>query len=111
MKLIDLLNMIARGEKTPDKIIYKGYLYTHNGVDSNANYYCSELGEIIERRINLSNLATDKIEEVEDEKLTKLHHCCMTTNNEEIKVLIQNYNDLVDHYNQIIDYLRESESE
>ena len=111
MRLIYLLNKIANGEETPDKIMYKGYLYTHNGVDSNGNYYCSELGEIIERRINLCNLATDEVEVVEDKKLKKLHHCCMSTNNEEIKVLIQNYNDLIDHYNQIIDYLREKEDE
>lgn len=117
MKLIDLLNMIARGEETPDKIMYKGHLYTHNGMSGNGNYYCDELSDIIENQIDLNDLTIDEVEIVGEkkipEKLEEYISCgwygtCKDLPKEE---LFKSFKKIGEKINEIIDYLREKEDE
>ena len=110
MKIIDLFNKIANGE-VPKKIKYKNHIYDYyNGdyiefIDGNYDSNWLLANEIID----LCNLC-DEVEILDDEDEEKelpkkLYHCCMESENEEIKFLIQNICDLADKYNDLIDYL------
>ena len=106
IKVIDLLNMISKGEEVPNFIIGEVEYYM------GANGYLREcMGDDAQWYIDKSWLNTEaRILEEPKGIPKKLYHCCMETDNEETKFLIKNMNDLVDRYNELLDYL-ESEGE
>lgn len=111
MKIIDLLNKIANGEEVPKKVRYNDEIYdteTSNNFSLMIYETTGKMSDDGEVRLFLNdeiNIIEDKLEE-EKKIPEKLFHCCMETDNEEIKFLIQNINDLSDKYNQLIDYLK-----
>lgn len=109
MKIIDLLNKIANGEEVPKKIKCGEYYFDfRNGRYYNSEYSSEHIEEVLGSYFRLDGMLNDTVEILEEEKKIpeKLFHCCMGTDNEEIKFLIQNINDLSDKYNQLIDYLK-----
>lgn len=109
MKVIDLLNKIAKGEKVPQKVLYDENEYSYVGRN---RFFAKYIREPFDARVPYY-LFTDvwsvyeEVEPIEEPKgiPKKLYHCCMETDNEETKFLIKNMNDLVDRYNEILDYL------
>lgn len=63
MKIIDLLNLIAKGEEVPEKIKFKGEEYMFYGI----NYTTPSEHKALHRRIELNNL-NDELEIIEKEK-------------------------------------------
>ena len=114
MRIIDLLNKIANGEKVPKKISFccRNFEYQENindycCIDKNNKEledYC--LGVSICKWI-FPNILNYEVEILEEEKKIpeKLHHCYTGTENEDIKFLIKNINYFVDRYNELLDYL------
>ena len=66
MRIIDLLNKIAKGEEVPKKIKYNEDIYIH--VD-NYCYFCEETNKILSQNIyaEFSRL-NDEVEIIEEEK-------------------------------------------
>ena len=96
MKIIDLLNKIANGEEVPKKI----YCFDRNFYLKGNTYF----GDIftLMHYIQEEDL-NDTVEILEEEnKIEKLYHCCMESDNEEINFLIKNINDLSDKFNEVI---------
>lgn len=112
MKVIDLLNKIANGEKIK-KIKYKNHIYEYYNGDFkedvgeyNTNWlFASEI-------IDLKNL-NDEIEIIEENKesnkIKKLWHCHkeIDEDNETLQFCVKNINILVDKVNEIIDKLED----
>ena len=69
IKIIDLLNKIANGEKTPEKIKYQNKIFTHNGFGNN-NYWCEGKNEVFEECFILEDL-NNEVEIIEEEKEIK----------------------------------------
>lgn len=108
IKIIDLLNKIANGEKTPEKIKYQNKIFTHNGFGNN-NYWCEEKNVIFEESFILEDL-NNEIEIIEEkkeiEKCDVLKHCVDFTKNENVLldnqfVLQKKIDDLIDVVNEL----------
>ena len=94
IKIIDLLNKIANGEKVPEKIKYdtKEMLYDHNKQDY-LGYYSNNNGEwlfqyLFDRCKNTEHFINDFVEIIENnDKLEKIkldeEHCRLYKNDEE----------------------------
>ena len=113
LKVIDLLNMISRGEEVPNKIKYCRTIFYY---DDNSRDYISVSNEFNSGGISICKYIfggdlNDEVEILEEEKKIpeRLFNCCMHTDNEEIKFLIQNINDFADKWNELIDYLESKE--
>ena len=63
MKIIDLLNKIAKGEEVPEKIKYDAYLLRWTG----SQYYCDEFDFFLKRLI-CTDALNDEVEIIEEEK-------------------------------------------
>lgn len=66
MKVIDLLNKIAKGEEVPKKIKYENEVYVsdHEGMD----FYELEVGYgLLLEKINDTNLLNDEVEIIEED--------------------------------------------
>ena len=72
MKIIDLLNKIARGEEPPEKIKYsEKRIYEYEGLSN--NYYCKEFDDYLLDDCDLCIL-NDEVEIIEeDKKIEKLN--------------------------------------
>lgn len=66
IKIIDLLNKIAKGEKTPEKIKYQNKIFTHNGFGNN-NYWCEGKNEVFEECFILEDL-NNEVEIIDSEE-------------------------------------------
>lgn len=107
MKIIDLLNKMAKGEEVPKKIKYDDDIYIH--VD-NYCYYCQETNEILSQNIyaEFSRL-NDEVEIIEEEKeIEKLSFCDFAitinenaSNND--RILMDKINELIDVMNDMRD--------
>ncbi len=67
MKIIDLLNKIAKGEEVPKEIMFDTDRYYLN----NNNHYVRECGDFIQRldiEYNLVGCLNDEVEIIEEEK-------------------------------------------
>lgn len=88
--------------KIPYNELYEAYL-----IASQERYKYKEVLDKIKEELNYE---VHKIEEPQEHKIPeKIYHCCMETNDEKIKFLIQNINDMSDKINEILDYLEEIE--
>ena len=119
IKIIDLLNKIANGEEVPKKLIYDGVEFVYGaftnygdfleGLDGKSyngeksGYWNDEQGGWFEFYIDFESLNETVEIPKEENKIEKLYHCCMESDNEEIKFLIKNINDLSDKFNELID--------
>jgi len=66
IKIIDLLNMISKGEEVPKKIKYENDIYIQ--VD-NYCYFCEETNEILSQNIYAEfNRLNDEVEIIEEDK-------------------------------------------
>lgn len=109
MKIIDLLNKIANGEEVPKKIAIQNKVLVYN-EDEILNlqdcYYMNDEDATWKIWAYELNDEVEILDENEEKELPeKLHHCYMESENEEIKFIIQNINDLADKYNDLLDYL------
>ena len=126
IKVIDLLNMISKGEEVPKKIKYQNYIYEYQhrrDTESSFNYMCNENGEYLSRRYFIDNILNDEVEIIEEnakepqehkipEKLTKttLYGVPILNKKELSNITLTNKRDIVyikDKINEIIDYLEE----
>ena len=103
MKVIDLLNKIAKGEEVPKKIKYEKDTYIH--ID-NYCYYCEDTNLILSDRIfaEYSKL-NDEVEVIEeDKKIEKLEgiyavdHKWQCENN---NIFVKKINELIDKINNL----------
>lgn len=119
IKIIDLLNMISKGEEVPQKIKVGNKIYNYEtfNIGKGDNYFTAEWEKVKGYRINYDGIyyyleirdynLNDEVEIIEeDKKIDHIYHCCMEPSSEETKFLIQNINDLADKINEIIDYLK-----
>lgn len=100
IKVIDLLNMISKGEEVPKKIRFENYFYIWRNVEK--NYYCKQINHSLESIIgdylfNNLNLELEIIEE--DKKIEKIHENYYGHGNEYL------YKMLEDKINEIIDII------
>lgn len=103
--VIQLLNKIANGEELPNKIKYEGTIYER--YEYNNKYYengdRSRQKDILSEHLANESFYNSGIEIIEEDKeIEEIHHCCMETDNQEIKFCVQNINDLADKINEII---------
>jgi len=69
IKVIDLLNMISKGEEVPKEIIYNGYNYFYH--TDRKNYYRSVVGSnwiALTTDFSICNILNDEVEILEEEK-------------------------------------------
>lgn len=100
MKLIELFVKIAKGENTPEKIKFKGFLYTHNGTSRNSYYYCEETDKLLEDSFIFEELNYNVyiIEDTpkEDKKITRIERKAKNIDNHYLKDKI---NEIIDKIN------------
>ena len=65
MKVIDLLNMLSKGEKVPEKIHYNGETFAFTGYNSTSKNYINELEDLFE--ILDGSMLNDTVEILEEE--------------------------------------------
>jgi transcription antitermination factor NusA-like protein len=115
MKIIDLLNKIAKGEEVPKKIKYRNDIYI---LIDNYCYYCDEtnlnLSDGLYAEQSRLNDEVEIIEELEEKKIPEKLDLYEETQN----IIRENNYKLVYHdihkcivsleckYNQLIDYLK-----
>ena len=72
MKIIDLLNKIANGEKVPKKLNYMGETYLKTQYDDTQNvmidYLSGESENAFFDTYNISSIINDEVEIIEEEK-------------------------------------------
>lgn len=66
IKIIDLLNMLAKDEVMPERIIYYGNIYKYNANDN--FYYDSDGYSLYRQFCEFGDCLNDKVEIVEDDK-------------------------------------------
>ena len=114
IRVIDLLNKIANGEKVPEKIEYRNKIFIYD--KDNQCYIVENYNEYDDLHMSLSNhKGTDLNYEVEiieeDKKIEKidLSEWAEITYNEDWKLLAYDFNRnsnlFVDKINEIIDYI------
>lgn len=102
MKIIDLLNMISKGEEVPEKIKYDNKLYTFD--DKKDNYYKDETTSINWDYVALHCL-NEKVEILEEEKkipennFNYIYSC-------EDEHIMANFENIKTTLKDIIDYLK-----
>lgn len=108
MKVIDLLNKIANGEEVPKKVKYDEKVWAYDEGTQDYIYEQTPLytNFLLQKLIGgceaTKELLFYEIEIIEEYKeIEKLYHCYMENDNQEIKFLIQNINDLSDKINEI----------
>ena len=118
MKVIDLLNKIAKGEEVPKKIKYDGDIYF---LESDAIYEFFTYktidydkfntdGKRIGKALFLDNCYMHLYDEVEilneakEDKIQKIYHFKTSLIENEVEILItKNLNQMVDKFNELID--------
>lgn len=107
--MYELLGLVKDG-KAPKKIKIVTNNYNKEFYfDGDVYMYKDEYQEYaMTDDISIEMSLNDEVEILEEEKEIpkKIFHCCMETDKEEIKFLIQDINDLADKFNQLIDYLK-----
>jgi hypothetical protein len=120
MKVIDLLNKIANGEKMPKKIIFRGYEYWYEeNMEDYKNAQTEYSDYIIGSKFHHTNWLNDEIEIIEeDKKIEKLdirqekniknnwkwviygeeHKYCISTPQ---KIIGDKINELIDEVNKL----------
>ena len=100
IRVIDLLNKIAKGEEVPKEIRYKGEKYIFYGV----NYTTPSEHIALHRRIELNKLndEVEIIEEKEIEKL-KLNDSDVWTGKSDGELIVEKINELIDVINDMRD--------
>lgn len=96
MKLIDLLNKLANGEKTPRQVAYYGVTYTYDGTC----YVSDECELLIDHIEDLTRCLNKEVEIIEeDNKIEKLD-CVKRTKQGYQEV---DFNKFQDKINELID--------
>ena len=97
MKIIDLLNKIAKGEEVPKKIKYNDDIYIH--VD-NYCYFCEETNEILSQNIyaEFSRL-NDEVEIIEEPKKTEKLPIKIIEDREHFEIK-EKINEIIDYINK-----------
>lgn len=74
MKVIDLLNKIAKGEEVPDKIKYKGTTYEKDN-DGDIDFYIGENfnGTLFLEELDNTNELNDEIEIIEEKEIEEIN--------------------------------------
>lgn len=113
MKIIDLLNKIAKGEK-PKKIKYYDDVYEFDCYEGEWGYvnkeYCRYKWFANEIDCDLQEQLNDEVEIIEDKKIEKLEYYdnsimwCMNG-----KEITDNEKDIIDKINEIIDYINKGD--
>ena len=112
MKIIDLLNKIAKGEEVPEKIKYNKKIYTRfRNTGGNTLYYYQVYGEFdfLLQNIELVSELNDEVEIIEEEKeIEKLSFCDFAitinenaSNND--RILMDKINEIIDKLNDMRD--------
>ena len=107
IKMIDLLNRIAKGEKIPKKIKYRDYVweYTSTILGKGYQYYseCYQEWKTLQNQVYLEECLNDEVEIIEEPK--KIEHCkgyeyfdCM---DEIIEHLREKIDTLIDEVNKM----------
>ena len=108
IKIIDLINMISKGEEVPKKIKYNGEEFQFTGYDRASKNYINELEDLFE--VLDGSMLNDKVEILDEEKkipekITMRAGLVGDINNK-IENLDINIMAVEDKLNQLIDYLK-----
>lgn len=119
MKVIDLLNKIAKGEDIPKKISYMGEVYLKTQFDDTQNFMIDYLSEENEKAFfdmyNISAIINEKVEIIEEEKKIPEKLEILNANEHSKEVYYEDYSKeeisldietLQNWVNKIIDYLK-----
>lgn len=103
MKVIHLLNKIAKGEEVPNKIKYVDYVFEWTGL----NYYCNQFDVFLEKRICIEDLnyPVEILEEVEDKEYEDIKELTCDEYDSEKKTI----NQLIRNQKKIIEKLKGDE--
>ena len=99
MKIIDLLNKIAKGEEVPEKIKFKGEEYMFYGI----NYTTPSEHKALHRRIELNNLNDEVIVIEEEKEIEKIKELPIKLFHNKQKILANKLNELIDVINDMRD--------
>ena len=105
IKVIDLLNIISKGEEIPEKIKYKGYEFEYNQGEE--DYFNRKMGYGMLDDLNLFSELNKEVEilnEAKEDKIQKIYHCETSLTQNEVEIFItENLNQMVDKINELID--------
>ena len=107
IKIIDLLNKIAKGEKVPEKNIYNGNTYYNVGNEKQAYYENSELEDsMLMFAIYSESHLNDEVEIIEeDKKIEKLEEYSLDKDGK-YEITPTLYEQILKNkINEIIDYI------
>ena len=113
IKIIDLLNMIAKGEEVPKKIWLRRIWRVPMTYSEEAkDYYCTNNPNGIfedyfksynKEDFNL-NEEVEILDEAKEDKIQKIYHCETSLIKNEVEIFItENLNQMVDKINELID--------
>lgn len=75
MKVIELLNKIAKGEEVPKKFTYGGYLWEYDIKNKMWFYYFGEgKNHRFDRLFYLNMLLNDEVEVIEEKRIDSIEH-------------------------------------
>ena len=75
MKVIDLLNKIAKGEEEPKKIKYHTRIYEYNDLEDDYSYFMIDHYEYLLDNINTFQQLNDEVEIIEEKDIEELELC------------------------------------
>lgn len=101
MKIIDLLNKIAKGEEVPNKI---KVFNTNFNFDGRTNTYINEDGEdLFSDMYNWLNALNIKVEIVEEKEIEKIKELPIKLFHNKQKIIANKLNELIDVINDMRD--------
>ena len=101
MKIIDLLNMISKGEEVPSKIKFDNIIFEYDG-----DYYSSKTNVLLEEYCHLTTSLNDEVEIIEEDKKIEKLDLILDEHfsNDELQAYIKETQEKV---NKIIDKINE----
>ena len=107
IKIIDLLNMISKGEEIPNKIKYEDTTFTLYINEENRHYYQDDECKYFLFKVSCLNDLNDEVEILEEKGIPEKINCWYNYNGTDDKELTKiMLDELKDKYNEIIDYLK-----
>ena len=99
IKIIDLLNMLAKDEVMPERIMYYGNIYKYNANDN--FYYDSDGCSLYRQFCEFGDCLNDKVEIVEDDKKIEKISCADHVGIDLSEAVCNKLNEVIDAVNKL----------
>ena len=110
IKVIDLLNMISKGEELPKTIRWYDKFY--NDYDEISNNYKAFVYEKLKNEVWNLNDEVEILNEAKEDKIQKIYHFKTSLIQNEVEIFItETLNQMVDKINELIDEINNLKEE